>query len=325
MRRRDALLLVLAGGALQAPRAGAEPRTRVPVVGVLTWGSPGRDVYVEPFLQGMRELGYVEGRDIRFELHFAETDPAKAQAAARELVRQEVDVIVACATPAAHAVKNATSTIPVVMAPVADPLATGLVASLARPGGNLTGVSTVSPAVAAKSLEALREVLPGLARVGFLGSTRDPNAQTFVQETDAAAKGLGMALQVAMVSGSTEYEPALAGMASGGGRAVIIQPIFANDASLLAELAARHGLATASTLIFARAATGTLIGYGAPTARTMRQAAGQVDRILKGARPGELPVEQPTNFELVVNLRTARALGLTVPPSLLARADEVIE
>jgi putative ABC transport system substrate-binding protein len=168
-------------------------------------------------------------------------------------------------------------------------------------------------------------MLPGLERVGFLGSTRDPNAGTFVKEAEAAAKGLGIDLRVAMVTTSAEYEPALVSMAAGGARAVLIQPIFSNDASVLAELATRHGLASASTLIFARAATGTLIGYGAPTAKFMRQAASQVDRILKGARPGDLPVEQPTSFELHLNLRTAKALGLTIPPGLLARADEVIE
>ena len=157
-------------------------------------------------------------------------------------------------------------------------------------------------------------MLPGLARVGFLGSTRDPNAQTFVRETEAAAKSLGIAFQLAMVSNSAEYESALAGMASSGAKAVIIQPIFSNDASLLAEFAARHGLATASTLIFARAASGTLIGYGAPTAKFMRQAAGLVDKILKGARPGELPVEQPTHYELVVNLRNREGARPDDPP-----------
>jgi putative tryptophan/tyrosine transport system substrate-binding protein len=324
MKRRD--LLVLGGAAAlgTVSPAMAETRPKMARIGVLLWGSPGRDVYVEPFRQGLREVGYVEERDIVLDVRFAESNRDRALAALRDFVLQKVDVIVASTTPSAHAAKSATSTIPIVMAPVADALATGLVANLARPGGNLTGVSTISPAVVAKGLETLRQLNPGLGRIAFLGSTRDPNAPTFLREIEAAAAGLGIRVQAVMVGGPEEFEDAFAAMREQAAQALIVQPIFANEGAAISELALRHRLPTASTSLAAKG-NGLLIGYGATPANFMRQAAAQVDKILKGAKPGDLPVEQPTHFEFVVNLKIAKALGIDIPPSLIARADEVIE
>jgi putative tryptophan/tyrosine transport system substrate-binding protein len=323
MRRRE----VIAGlaSAVAWPRgARAQKGAKVPVVGVLAWGASGRDAYVDLFREGMREIGYAEGRDVTLDVRYADASAERAQAALRDFVRGEIDVIVACTTPSAHAAKSATASIPIVMAPVADAIATGLVTNLARPAGNITGVTAASPQVTAKTLEVLREVIPGLSRVGFLGSTRDPNAPTFQRETEAAAAGLGVLVHAVMVAGLAEFEGALTQIAAQGAQALIVQPIFANEGAAMGDLAIRHRLPTASTASAARS-NGFLIGYGAVQAKMMRQAAVQVDKILKGAKPGDLPVEQPTHFELVVNLKTAAALGLAMPPTLLVRADEVIE
>lgn len=323
MRRREFLLALGAVAISPSSPVRAQTRAKPARLGVLVWGSPGRDVYVEPFRQGLRELGYAEGRDVRLDIRYAEGDSERALAAVRDFVRQEVEVIVASTTPAAHAAKSATATVPIVMAPVADALATGLVANLARPAGNLTGVSGAIPELTAKQLEILIEIVPRLGLVGFLGSTRDPNAQTFLREAEAAAASRGIEVRPHLVGGPEEFAAALTAMRSAGCGAVIVQPIFASEAAVIAELAGGQNLPTASTVASARA--GLLIGYGSAIAKVMRQAAGQVDKILKGAKPADLPVEQPTHFELVLNLRTAQALGLTIPPTLLARADEVIE
>ena len=242
----------------------------------------------------------------------------------QEFVRQKVDVIVASTTPAAHVAKAATTTIPIVMAPVADALATGLVTNLARPGGNVTGISTVNPELMAKRLEILREALPSLGRVAFLGSTRDPNAKTFAREMAQAAAVFRMEFAEFMVEGPDGFEAAFRAIKAADCDAVMVQPIFASQRAAIGELALRHRLATiGANPEFARA--GVLITYAAEIPKFMLQAASQVDKILKGTSPGDLPVEQPTKFELLINLKTAKALGLEIPPTLLARADEVIE
>jgi putative tryptophan/tyrosine transport system substrate-binding protein len=323
MRRRDAIATILV--AISWPATiNAQTRQKPARVGVLLWGYPGRDVYWEPLRQGLREVGYVEGRDIELVVRFAESNRDRALAAVREFAEQQVAVIVASQTPSAAAAKTATTTIPVVMAPVADALAIGLVGSLARPGGNLTGVSAASPELVAKGVEALRQIIPGLGLVGFLGSMRDPNAPTFLREIETTAAALGVGVYPVMVRAPEEADAAFAAMVREGAKAVVIQPIFANDGPLITALATRHGLAAASTALFAKGG-GILVGYGAAPAQIMRQAAGQVDKILKGAKPGDVPVEQPTQFELVINLKAAKALGLSLPDNLLARADEVIE
>jgi putative ABC transport system substrate-binding protein len=322
MRRRE-FIAALAGLTAWPLVGRAQPARTIPKVGVLVWGSPGHDPYVEPFRQGLRELGYTEGRDVRLDLRYAEGDLERGRAAVRDLLREDVALIVASTTPAAHIAKAATTTIPIVMAPVSDPLATGLVTNLARPGGNLTGVSGVTTEVISKGVEALGEIVPDLRRIGFLGSTRDPNAATFLRAIEATASALRIEVLPVLVATLDEFEGAIAEMLRGGAQAVIVQPIFANESAELAALANRNRLATASSIIAAKG--GLMIGYGAAPAKLMRQAASQVDKILKGANPGDLPVEQSTHFELAVNLQTARTLGLTIPPSLLVRADEVIE
>jgi putative ABC transport system substrate-binding protein len=315
MRRRE-FIAALAGLTAWPLVGRAQPARTIPKVGVLVWGSPGHDPYVEPFRQGLRELGYTEGRDVRLDLRYAEGDLERGRAAVRDLLREHVALIVASTTPAAHIAKAATTTIPIVMAPVSDPLATGLVTNLARPGGNLTGVSGVTTEVISKGVEALGEIVPDLRRIGFLGSTRDPNAATFLRAIEATASALRIEVLPVLVGTRDEFEGAIAEMLRGGAQAVIVQPIFANESAELAALANRNRIA---------AKGGLMIGYGAAPAKLMRQAASQVDKILKGANPGDLPVEQSTHFELAVNLQTARTLGLTIPPSLLVRADEVIE
>ena len=324
MRRRELFAVAAAAALTRSVPALGQGRSGPARIWVLVWGHAGRDVYVEPLRQGLRDVGYVEGRDIELDIRFAESSHERALAALRDFARQNVHVIVASTTPAAHAAKSATTTIPIVMAPVADALATGLVASLSRPGGNLTGVSAATPESVTKGLEALRQFIPGLRRAGFLGSTRDPNAATFLRQIEIAGAALGVDVLPVMVATPEEADGAFQAMLRAGANAAIVQPIFANDAAIIGPLATRHGLATASSAFFAKAG-GVLVGYGAAAANIMRQAAGQVDKILKGAKPGDLPVEQPTHFELVINLRVARQLGLSVPDTLLARADEVVE
>ena len=207
---------------------------------------------------------------------------------------------------------------------VSNPLATGLVASLSRPGGNLTGVTANSADLAGKRLELSRELLPGLARIAFLGAGNDPNARTFLDETQAAADSMGVRLQPLFIAGPEEFAAAFAMMIKEQAQALLVQPLFVGHRAKLAELAARHGLPMiADQRAFAVA--GGLATYGVNRLWLIRRWAFYVDKILKGAKPGDLPVEQPTKFELVINLKTARALGLEVPPTLLARADEVIE
>ena len=278
---------------------------------------------VGPFREGLRELGYIEGRNIYVEYHSAEQRSELAAKLAADFVQRRFDIIVAFTSPAAHAVKSATTTIPIVIA-VADVLATGLVASLARPGGNITGVTSSNADLVGKRLELLRELRPGLTRVAFLGAANAPITRTFVQETKAAADSINVQLQPLLVTGPEEFEAAFTAMVAERADGLIVQPLFAGHRGKLAELAARHRLPMiADQRSFAEA--GALGTYGVDRKTYYRQPAVYVDKILKGAKPVNLPVEQPTKFELVINLKTAKALGLEVPPSLLARADAVIE
>ena len=322
--RREFITLLSGAAAVWPLAAGAQDARKIPRIGILDFFPSAASVdFIEPLRQALRELGHVEGQNILIEYHSAEQRSERAAVIAADLVRREVDIIVAVATPAAHAAKSATATIPIVMA-VADPLATGLVASLARPGGNLTGVSTTSPDLAGKRLQLLRELRPGLGRVAFLGAANDPNTRTFVNETQAAADSIGVHLQPLLVTGPDEFEAAFASIIKRGSEGLIVQPLFVGHRGKLAELAARHRLPMiADQAVFARA--GGLVAYGVSRRVIFQRQAFYVDKILNGAKPADLPVEQPTKFELAINLKTARALGLEVPPTLLARADEVIE
>ena len=317
--------LVIGSLALFAVVAEAQDRPGAPRVAVLDWESSSTN-RLEPFRQGLRDLGYVEGRNIVVDYRYAEQNVDRADALAAEIMQRPVTVIVAFATPAAHAAKKVSSTIPIVFAS-ADPVGTGLVSNLARPGGNLTGVSNMMPDLESKRLELLHEILPNLNNVAFLGSTRDPAARNFVREAQVAAERIGIRFQPVLVGTPEENDGALASIARENVGAVIVQPIFAlssQSAAKVAELASRHRLPAISNYAhFAR--SGGLLSFGPHADFSLRAAAHYVDKILKGAKPGELPIQQPTKFELVINLKTAKALGLAVPPSLLARADEMIE
>jgi putative ABC transport system substrate-binding protein len=302
----------------------AQAGGRTPRVGFLGWGSADAAVrFVEPFRRGLRELDYVEGKNIEIEYHWANASTTRAASLARDLAAGQFDVIVVWATPAAHAVKEATRTVPVVMM-VADPLATGLVSNLTRPGGNITGFGSLSTELSGKRLELLGELLPGLRKVSFLGSTRDPNTATFVQATRTAAAALGIEVVQQLVDGPAAFDDAFAAMSQAGVSAVIMQPIFFDQRDRVIAQSLKHRLPVVSDFR-EFVLSGGLVAYGADAREQIRRIASYVDRILKGARPGDLPIEQPTKFELLINLRTAKALGLAIPASILARADEVIE
>jgi putative tryptophan/tyrosine transport system substrate-binding protein len=308
------------------PVADAQSLTPVPRIGVLRFaGASGQtDLYVESIRQGLRELGYVEGKNIAIEWRFAEGRKDRAATLAAELVRLRVAVIVTSGTPAAEAAKSATRSIPIVLAGVADAVGSGFVASLAQPGGNITGLSLNFPETAGKQLEWLRQMLPGISRVAFLASNRDPAAPLIVEETRRAGERLGIRLQVLTVGGAEDFDGAFGAMRREQAGALIIQPIFSDQTQRIAELALRNRLPTAS---FNRgfAEAGALMSYGPDLRELWRRTAIYVDKILKGAKPRELPVAEPTKYELVINLKTAKALGLTIPQSLLGRADAVIQ
>jgi putative tryptophan/tyrosine transport system substrate-binding protein len=321
---RSFRLLTVAGLVLAVPIAAQAQASRdMPRIGVLVF-TPMAPAVQDGFRQGFREHGYIEGRNVVVEWRSAEGRTERAKAMAAELVRLKVNVIVAEFTPAVQAAKEATSTIPIVMAPAGDPVATGLVASLARPGGNVTGVSNVAAELSGKRFELLREFLPGVARVGLLINGADPLDKAFVEATRTAASSAGIQLDVASVPRPADLESALAGMTKAGARAVIVPGNLPVPAALIAQSTQRHSLPSIS-LLSQFPESGGLMSYGASPNDIRRRAAGYVDKILKGASPANLPVERPTTFELVINRKTAAALGLSLPPSLVLRADRVIE
>ncbi len=304
---------------------------RVPRVGVLWQGDPSAPMVLsltEAFRRGLREHGgYVEGQDIAIEYRYGDLDGLRS--AANDLVRLNVDVIVAGGTPAALAAKRATNTIPIVGGAMADPVADGLVASLARPGGNVTGNTFLAPELGPKRLQLLREVVPGVTRVAALqhpGVYGERTMRDMLKEMEARAKASGVELQVLDARSPDDFDNAFAAMAKARAGAIIIfpSPMFYANHRRLVDLAAKHRLP--AMYVFREAVeAGGLMCYGANVPDLLRRTATHVDKILKGAKPSDLPIEQPTKFELVINLKTAKALGLTVPPSLLLRADEVID
>ena len=330
MDRRRFLLTSLAGAVAVPLAVEAQQPDRTARVGFLGWNltesSPGR----EAFRQGLRELGYIEGRNLVIDYRDAEGKIERFPALAAELVELKVDVIVTTGgTLGALAAKRATASIPVVFTGVGNPVDDGLVASLARPGGNVTGLALVSSDLVGKTLDLLKQAVPELTRVAFL---RHPDAvpesakQESLKRAEIVARELGIRLQVVEARGPGEFERAFSEMtrARAGALTVLGTAVYHLERHRLVELAARHRLPAAySFREFVDA--GGLMSYGPGIADLSRRAATYVDRILKGAKPGDLPVEQPTKFELVINLKTAKALGLTISPSLLARADQVIE
>jgi putative ABC transport system substrate-binding protein len=329
MRRRE--FITLLGGATAAsvawPRAtGAQTPPKIPRVGFIAGGNPAATEHtLGAFQQKLRELGYVEGQSIALEVRWAEGRLERISELVAELVDLKVNVLVTAVTPAALAAKKATQTIPIVMV-AADPVGQGLVASLARPGGNVTGLSYFNEATIAKRLELLKEFVPGLVRVAVLRNPIVTVHATFWQETEIAARKLKVALQPLEVREPEDFEVAFASATRGNAQALI-----AFDDSLTFAFRPRIAALAASSRLPAIYGIrefpddGGLISYGANFVDLFRRAATYVDKILKGAKPADLPVEQPTKFELVINRKAADALGLTVPATLLAQADEVIE
>ena len=306
--------------------AYAQQTAKVPRIGYLTLRASPTE-FEEAFTQGLRELGWIEGQNIAIEYRWAAGQTDRLATLAAELVRLQVDCIVVGGTPVAQAAKAATQSIPIVMLSVADPVRTGLVASLARPGGNMTGMASIDPELAGKHLELLRDLLPRFARVAFLAYGKDPAHRLFVKEAQDAGARLSIQVQPLVLGSVEEMDGAFAAMHSEQAEALMVQPLFIGplgQGQRIADLAVQHRVLTISTHPrFTE--SGGLMSYGVYLLALYRRAAALVDKILKGAKPGDLPVEQPTKFRLVINLKTARALGLDVSPMLLATADEVIE
>lgn len=317
MNRRDSVLAMLA--LLAAPLAEAQ-QAKVPRIGVLVVGNP--DPFFGQFVDGLRDRGYVDGKNILLELRSAEGKMNLLPGFAAELVRLKVDIIVANQTPAAKAAKQATNEIPIVMAPAGDPVGTGLVVSLARPGGNVSGLSSATAEIAGKSLEIIRELLPSARRVAVLANTPDAFTKPFLEQIQIAARALGIEAQIIMVNTEDQLDVAFLQIDRKRTDAVILQPSLPRKRA--ADLALKHQLAIlCPTGGFAE--MGGLISYAGKASDMHRLAAVYVDKILKGAKPADLPVEQPIKLELVINLKTAQTLGLNLPPILVARADQVIE
>ncbi|HEV8720491.1 MAG TPA: ABC transporter substrate-binding protein [Candidatus Binatia bacterium] len=317
-----AFMLVVTGAV-----AEAQQPTKVPQIGYLSATSPSANVgRIEAFRQGLRDLGYVEGKNIVIEWRYAEGKFDRLSALVAELVRLKVDVIVTSGPQSTRVAKEATVTIPIVMGFDPDPVGGGFVASLARPGGNITGLATLSPEISGKQLELLKEIIPKLSRVALLGNSTNPgNAQT-LRETEAAAGALGVQLQYLDVLNLKDIENSFqsASKQRAGAVLVLAGPVVAAHRTEVVNLAAKNRLPA----MYFRSdfvESGGLMTYSVNYNDLARRAATFVDKILKGAKPADLPVEQPTKFELMINLKAAKQIGLTIPPNVLARADKVIK
>ena len=324
-RRRQFLLTT--GALLAAPLlARAQRASMIPRIGVLTGAVAEKAPNAETFRQRLRELGYEEGRNIAIEWRWAGGDVSRIPGIAQELVKLGVDLIVANSNAPIRAAQRATKTIPIVMVYPGDPVALGFVASLGRPGGNITGLTSQSPELDGKRLQLLKEAVPNLSRVAILWDSNQPGGQQRIKDMEPAAPALGLRLQFVEAKNLGEFEGAFAAMTKENAGAVVysLSPMqFAHRARI-----AEHALANRlPTFCAAReyVEAGCLMGYSPSWNDLWRRAAYYVDRILKGAKPGDLPVEQPTKFELVINLKTAKALRITIPQSVLLRADEVIQ
>jgi len=322
MNRRK-LMLLLSGAVGALSRTLRAQQKAMPVIGFLGSASPSH--ILAAFHQGLGETGYVEGQNLAFEYRWAEGRYDRLPALAADLVVRNVDLIAADGIPAALAAKSATSTIPIVFA-VGDPVDLGLVASLARPGGNLTGVSTMAPELSPKRLELLSELVPQVGVIALLVNPNNSNTERTTRDMQEAARAKGVQLHILTAGTESEIDAAFATLVQLHAGALVVggDPFFANRREQLATLAATRGVpAIYQSREFAEA--GGLISYGLNFTAAFRQVGIYVGKILNGDKPADLPVQQPTTFELVVNLKTAKALGLTVPPSILARVDEVIE
>jgi putative ABC transport system substrate-binding protein len=321
MKRREFITL-LGGAAAPWPLAARAQQPKVPTIGALVIGNADPEEFWREFRQGLRDLGYVEGQNVRFEFRSAEGQVERVPELAAELVHLKVDVIVTWFTPTTQAAKQATSQIPIVMADAGDPVGTGLVASLPRPGGNVTGIAGVTAELSGKCIELIRELLPAARRVTALANATDPFSKPFLEKVQLAGEATGTTINPVRISSREEFEGAFAAMEKERPDAVIVQPSLPSKRA--AELALKHHVPAVSVPRWF-AEEGGLMSYSARFADLYRKAAVYVDKILKGAQPADLPVEQPTIFEMVINLRTAKALGLTIPPAFIARADKVID
>jgi len=328
MRLRAFLSVVLRLAVVAPGPIAAEQGPKLPKVGLLTPSSPaGAASFVQAFRQGLRELGHVEAKTFVLEIRYGEGKFERIPEIARDLVGLKTDVIVASTDPGIAAVRRETRTIPIVMAYSTDPVGTGFVASLARPGGNVTGLSNVSPEISGKRLGLLREVVPGLSRVAVLWSPDVRGAVFEYKETEAAARSLHLELQSLEVSSAGELDRAFSTVTSQRAQALILLPANAVAVSNRADIVSFTLRNRLPSMYPAKeyVEVGGLMSYGPSISAMYHRAATYVDKILKGAKPADLPVEQPTQFELVINLKTARGLGLTIPQSFVRRADHVIQ
>jgi ABC-type uncharacterized transport system substrate-binding protein len=320
------ILLLALCSMLLAPcsSAQAQQRTKIPRIGYLNPGNV-TSARIETFRQGLRELGYVEGKSIAIEYRSAEGKIERFPDLAAELVNLKVDVIFAVSTPAVLAAKNATKTIPIIFTNIGDPVTAGVIASLARPGGNITGLATLSPELSGKGLELLKETVPKVSRVGVIWNPDNPGKTSGLKDTEVAAQALRLQLQSLEVRGPKDVEPAFqAARREQIGALIVLRDVVINkETKPIVELARKNRLpAIYSDRDFVD--NGGLMSYGPNIDDLFRRATVYIDKILKGAKPADLPVEQPTKFELVINLKTAKQIGVTMPPNVLARADKVI-
>ena len=327
MNNRRKCLVALVAGALAVPLGSFAQPAKGPRIGLLLSGSQTSDAQrADAFRSGLRDLGYVEGENIAIELRYAQGKAAALSPLAAELVGSNISIVVVAGSTAADAVRKASSAIPIVLAFSSDPVAARLVASLARPGGNITGLSLQAPELGGKQLEMLKEILPRLSRVAVIGYSEGPTYSARMKEIETAARTLRLQVQAVELRGRDDLDNAFLAISKGGAGAILglQNPAFIALQERIAEFAARSRL-PAMHIDSEFADAGGLLTYGPHYADLFRRAATYVDKILKGTKPGDIPVEQPTRFELVINMKTAKTLGITIPQSVLVRADRVIE
>jgi putative ABC transport system substrate-binding protein len=328
MKRRDFITL-LGGAAVAWPHATRAQQRSVPLIGFVSFAEREASLqasWYQAFHGGMRDLGWEPGRNLLIEYCFADNKPDRLAALVQDLVRLNPDAIFVPTRPALPAVKEATARIPIVFVSLGDPVAEGWVASLAKPGGNLTGVAGLSPDLAGKRLELLRELVPSLLKVAVLWNPATSAEAVAIKATETAARSLGMSIVVERTGGPADFDRAIGAIAQSGAKSVVVlpDPMFLANRERLVELIRQSRLA-AIYMETGFVAAGGLMSYGPNFTELFRRAAVYVDKILKGTKPADLPVEQPTKFELAINLKTANAIGVTVPTSIFLRATEVIE